>query len=133
MLTYFYVRSALGQDIQSYFAKFPSFRGWGFIPPIAGLFMGALPSRHHDCGFKVSCTSFLYTSTLKPLPAYLLSKAIADLFMGARGILSHPLLISLWVLVALKKTVFVAVFFLFFYSYFTIVSSGLLRILQRRV
>ena len=26
MLTYFYVRSALGQDIQSYFAKFPSFK-----------------------------------------------------------------------------------------------------------
>ena len=56
---------------------------WHFIPPIAGLFMGALPSRHHDCGFKVSCTSFLYTSTLKPLPAYQLSKAADDLFMGA--------------------------------------------------
>ena len=106
--------------------------------------MGALPSRHHDCGFKVSCTSFLYTSTLKPLPAYLLSKAIADLFMGARGILSHPwmiclwgahpLLIYLWVLVALKKTVFVAVFFVFlFYFNFTIVNSVALRILQRRV
>jgi hypothetical protein len=55
----------------------------------------------------------LYTSTLKPLPAYLLSKAIADLFMCARGILSHPLLVYLGVLVALKKTVFMAVFFLF--------------------
>ena len=43
---------------------------------------GALSSRHHGCGFKVSCTLFMYTSTLKPLPAYLLSKAIADLFIG---------------------------------------------------
>ena len=46
------------------------------------LWGGALYSRHHDCGFKVSCTPFMYTSTLKPLPAYQLSKAIASLFMG---------------------------------------------------
>ena len=45
------------------------------------LFFGALYSRHHDCGFKVSCTLFMYTSTLKPLPACLLSKAFACLFI----------------------------------------------------
>ena len=83
----------------------------------------------HYREFAPLCTLFLYTSTLKPLPAYLLSKAIADLFMGARGILSHPWMICLWVLVALKKTVFMAVFFVFFIS----MNSVALRILQRRV
>ena len=50
---------------------------------IASLFMGRLYSKHHDCGFKVSCTPFMYTSTLKPLPACPLFKAVDDLMMGA--------------------------------------------------
>ena len=65
----------------------------------ASLILGHLSSRYHDCGFKVSCTLFMYTSTLKPLPAYLLSKAIADLFMGRLSSRHHDCGVSLFKLI----------------------------------